>query len=224
MALTFLAIIPDGNRRYAKKHNLSYEEAYRKGIDKVFEVCNWCMEKGIRHLAVWGFSTENWNRSKIERRILFSLFREAIDNVLDDKDLERKKIRIVFAGDISKFPSWLKKRLNCLAEKTKKFSAFKLTICLNYGGRAEILNAINRIIRQKLKKVNERVLKKMLWVKEEPDLIIRTSGEQRLSGFLPFQSVYSELYFCRKLWPEFSKKDFEKAIEDFNKRQRRFGK
>ena len=224
MVLTFLAIIPDGNRRYAKKHNLSYEEAYRKGIEKVFEVCNWCMEKGIKHLAIWGFSTENWNRSKIERRILFSLFREAIDNVLDDKDLERKKIRVVFAGDISKFPSWLRKRLEYLAEKTKNFSAFKLTVCLNYGGKVEILNAVNKILKQKLKRVNEKVFKKMLWVREEPDLIIRTSGEQRLSGFLPFQSAYSELYFCKKLWPEFNKKDFEKAIEDFERRERRFGK
>ncbi len=224
MALTFLAIIPDGNRRYAKKHNLSYEEAYKKGIRKVFDVCNWCIEKGIKHLAIWGFSTENWNRSKIERKLLFNLFREAIDKALENKDLDKKKIRVVFAGDISKFPLWLRNKLNSLVERTKKFSTFKLTICLNYGGRAEILNAINKLIQQKRKRINENIFKKSLWIEEEPDLIIRTSGEQRLSGFLPFQSVYSELYFCKKLWPEFSKRDFEKAIEDFNRRQRRFGR
>jgi undecaprenyl diphosphate synthase len=222
--LKSIAIIPDGNRRFARKKKLSLEEVYRKSIDKIFDIVKWCKEFNIKTLTLWGFSTENWKRSKIERKILFRLFEEKAREVLRDERINKEGIKIRIIGEISKFPKRLEELFREVERKTKKNKKIILNILLNYGGRKEIIAAVNKILLKKKKKISEEEFKKYLWLKDEPDLIIRTSGEMRLSGFLSFQSAYSELYFVKKYFPELTKNDFKKIVENFKKRERRFGR
>lgn len=222
--LKHLAIIPDGNRRYAKKNKLKLNKVYMISINKIFEIMEWCKEEKIKILSLWGFSTENWKRNKLERKILFKLFEEKAKQVLEDERIDREEIKINIIGQIEKFPQKLQKLFKDVEKKTKKNKKFVLNILLNYGGRKEIIFAINKILGEGKKKINEKEFKKYLLIKDEPDLIVRTGGELRLSGFLPFQSIYSELYFTKKYFPELTKKDFKKIVKDFNKRERRFGK
>jgi undecaprenyl diphosphate synthase len=222
--LRSVAIIPDGNRRYCKKKGISLEEGYRKSINKIFDIVKWCKEFNIKTLIIWGFSTENWKRDNIEKKILFELFENKAKEVLSDKRIKKEEIKIKVIGDTKKFSRKLQKLFHEVEEITKENKKIVLNILLNYGGKKEILNSINKILSSGKKKISEKDYKKYLWIKDEPDLIIRTSGEMRLSGFLPFQSTYSELYFEKKYFPELTKKDFKKIIENFNKRKRRFGK
>jgi len=222
--LKHIAIIPDGNRRYARNANISIEKVYEKSIKKVFDIVVWCKEFKIKTLTIWGFSTENWKRSEIEKKILFKLFEKKCKEILSDKAIDKEGIKIKIIGNIKQFSKNLQKLFKDIEIKTKKNKKFNLNVLINYGGRSEIISAINQILLEGKKKITEVEFKKHLWLKEEPDLIIRTSGEQRLSGLLPFQSVYSELYFEKKLFPEFQKKDFLKALKNFEKRERRFGK
>jgi len=221
--LKHLAIIPDGNRRYAKKNKLKLNKVYMISINKIFEIMEWCKEEKIKILSLWGFSTENWKRNKLEREILFKLFEEKAKQVLEDERINREEIKINIIGQIEKFPQKLQKLFKDVEKKTKKNKKFVLNILLNYGGRKEIIFAINKILGEGKKKISEKEFKKYLLIKDEPDLIVRTGGELRLSGFLPFQSIYSELYFTKKYFPELTKKDFKKIVKDFNKRERRFG-
>ncbi len=220
--LKHLAIIPDGNRRYAKKSKLSIEKIYSKAMNKVFEIIDWCKESEVKTLTIWGFSTENWKRSGIEKKILFKLFEEKGKEILSDKKINRERVKVI--GNIKQFPENLQKLFRNIEEKTRKNNKFNLNILLNYGGREEIVQAVNQILSKGKKRINEKDFKENLWLQDEPELIIRTSGEQRLSGVLPFQSTYSELCFVKKYFPELTKKDFLKIIKNFEKRKRRFGK
>ncbi len=220
--LKHLAIIPDGNRRYAKKSKLSIEKVYSKAMNKVLDIIDWCKESEVKTLTIWGFSTENWKRSGIEKKILFKLFEEKGKEILSDKKINRERVKVI--GNIKQFPENLQKLFREIEEKTRKNNKFNLNILLNYGGREEIIQAVNQILSKGKKRINEKDFKKNLWLQDEPELIIRTSGEQRLSGLLPFQSVYSELCFEPKCFPEIEKKDFLKIIKNFEKRKRRFGK
>jgi len=222
--LKHLAIIPDGNRRYAKKQGLSLEEVYRRSIDKIFNIVEWCKEFNIKTLSLWGFSTENWKRDAAERKILFKLFEEKARQILEDERIKKEGIKINILGDIERFPKKLRELFWKVEKETEKNKKFILNILLNYGGRKEIIAAVNKILSERKKKISEKGFKRYLWLKDEPDLIIRTSGEMRLSGFLPFQAAYSELFFEKKYFPELAKKDFKKIIANFSKRERRFGK
>jgi len=222
--LKSVAIIPDGNRRYCKKKGIKLEEGYNKSIDKIFKIIEWCKEFKIKSLTIWGFSTENWKRSRMERNILFGLFEKKAKNILEDNLAKKKGVKIMILGDKEKLPNNLRKMLEKIEEETKRNKNFKLNILLNYGGRKEIIFAVNKILKKNKKEINEKSFEKELWVQEKPDLIIRTSGEMRLSGLLPFQSTYSELYFTKKLFPELTKRDFKKIVEDYKKRERRFGR
>lgn len=222
--ITHLAIIPDGNRRYAKKYKISLEQAYDKSINKVFEITKWCKESNIKTLTIWGFSTENWNRSLTERRILFKLFEIRSKKFMKEFQKNNQNIKINIIGELFKFPKSLQELFLKVQEKSKSNKEFQLNLLLNYGGRKELLSAINQLLKDGIKKINEEDFKKYLWIREEPELIIRTSGETRLSGLLPFQSVYSELFFEKKLFPEFQKDDFLNAIKDFKLREKRFGR
>jgi len=208
-----LAIIPDGNRRYSAKYNIPLEKVYEKSINKIFKIIEWCKEEKIKILTVYGFSLENWKRSIFERRILFNVFKKKSKQFLNQNP--RKEIKINFIGQIYKFPKSLRFLFQRIEKETENCRDFELNILLNYTGRKELLSAINRVLKEKKTKISEEEFKNYLWLKKEPDLIIRTSGEQRLSGFLPFQSSYSKLYFEKKLFPEFEKDDFLRIVRSF---------
>ncbi|MCX8202297.1 MAG: polyprenyl diphosphate synthase [Candidatus Micrarchaeota archaeon] len=227
-----LAIIPDGNRRWAKKHKKSIKEGYRAGIQKLKRLVEWCKDLNISTLSVWILSTENMKRSKMEIDVLFDLFDKMLDELLygDEFKKARDEVRIKFVGNITNFPAHLKEKILKIENLTQKNAKYTLAIFCNYGGRKEIVDTVNKIILEaksgKIKEVNEQLFAKYLYAPEigEPDLIFRSGGEKRLSGFLPWQSVYSEFYFTNKLWPDVSKKDIYTAIEEFKKRERRFGR
>jgi undecaprenyl diphosphate synthase len=217
-----VAIIPDGNRRWAKKKGLLVEEGHKKGINKIKNLASWCNEFGIDYLSIWILSTENTAKRKDEIGKLMELFRDALNKVL--KEEKNYRVRLRFVGDLSIFPNDIKKKMKEIEEKTKDYKK-QIIILANYGGRKEIIDAVNKIIKRNLKFVDEKIFRNYLYAPDvpDPDLIIRTA-EKRLSGLYPWQGVYSEIYFCKKLWPDFSKSDFVRALEDFKNRKRKFGK
>lgn len=227
-----LAIIPDGNRRWAKKKGKSIKEGHWAGIQKLKKLIEWCRDLEVTTLSIWILSTENMKRSKEELDALFDLFNKMLDEMLESKDFEkaRKEISIFFAGDFSSFPSNIKEKISKIHRLTSKNKKYKLGIFCNYGGRKELIDAANRMIKDakagKIKEVNENTFQKYLYAPHlgDPDVIFRSGGEERLSGFMPWQSVYSELYFSKKLWPDITKKDFYNAIEEIKRRERRFGR
>jgi len=218
-----VAIIMDGNGRWARRKGLPRVEGHRKGAEVVENVVRWSAEFGIKYLTLYTFSTENWKRPKEEVEFLFSLLVEK----LETKALEliKENVRLRFMGRLEDLPEKLKNKCREAEEMTKSNDGLNLIIALNYGGRAEIVDAVERILREGITEVNEEGFRKYLYLPDvpDPDLIIRTSGEMRLSNFLLWQSAYSELYFTEKLWPDFTKDDFIKALEDYSKRERRFG-
>ena len=225
-----ILIIPDGNRRWAKLHGKPLIQGHSAGIDKIGDVLKWCSEKKIRMLTMWGFSTENFERPKSEVEELMRLFERKLRDVLSRKDARGKNVRVRIYGDLDRLPGKVREYLQKAEEATAKHNKYKLNILLSYGGRPELVAACNAAIKKamqgRVRKVTEKNFKKFLWTSDlpDPDIIIRTSGEQRLSGVLPWQSAYSELYFSRKLWPDFEKEDFEQILEDYAARERRFGR
>ena len=218
-----LGIILDGNRRWAKERGLPAFAGHKRGLEVVKNVIKWCQEKGIKILTLFVFSTENWKRTKIEVNFLMKLAKFAINDNL--KELHKAGVKIRVIGQREKLPIFLKKAILKAEELTKNNEEMVLNFALSYGGRAEIIEAIKNIIEKKIavEKINEDVVKENLWT-SDVDLIIRTGKEQRLSNFLLWQSAYSELYFSPKYWPDFTEKDLDKALTDYNNRQRRFGK
>jgi len=221
---TSIGIIMDGNRRYARSKGLPTLEGHHSGYQKLREVLKWAKEAGVKEMIVYAFSTENWNRTAEEVSYLMGLFRESI-HVLT-KEAIRDDVRIIFLGDRTRLEAGLQKVMNDAERETVKCSSFKFGIALSYGGRTEILDAIKRIPEDKRMKITEEEFSGLLWTKElrDPDLIIRTSGEVRLSNFLPWQSVYSELVFTKTLWPEFSKEELLSILKNYSERERRLGK
>ena len=226
-----VAIIMDGNRRWAKKRGLDvivgHQRMAKEGIE---EVVKSAIELGVEYLTLWAFSTENWNRSKKEIDALMSIFRNIFTNQIDD--LNKRGVRINTLGDLSRFDQDIQDNIAIWKEKTKDNKKLTLSLAINYGGRDEILRAVEKITylvdEGKIKpgKLSVEEFKKYLDTSDMPDpeLIIRTSGEQRMSGFLLWQSNYSEFYFTGTLMPDFDKKEFKKAVEDLNSRKRNFGK
>ena len=228
---THVAIIMDGNRRWAAKHGLGAVEGHRVAAEKTIEpVVERAIELGIKYLTFWAFSTENRNRDKMELSGLFSVFREALKTGL--KRLSEKGVKIRVIGNIDWFPKDIVKRVKDMLTLTKENDAITVSFALNYGGRDEILRAVKKLInevevgRVSIERVDEAEFSNQLDTVgiPDPDLIIRTGGEMRLSGYLPWQAVYAELYFTKILFPDFSPKQFDKALVDFSKRDRRFGK
>jgi len=221
-----IAIIPDGNRRFAKKTGLSTREGYAKGIEHIGDVLKWCKEADVHILTMWGFSTDNFKRDKEEISGLFGLFKENLMKALDSDEKNKYEVKVRFFGRIHLFPKEIQQLIRKAEEISSKNSAYQLNLLLSYGGKEEIVDAVNSIIKDGVKEVNEQTIADHLYTSglPDPDLVIRTSGEQRLSGLMPWQSAYSELYFCEKLWPDFSKDDFQDALDVYAKRKRRFGK
>jgi undecaprenyl diphosphate synthase len=224
-----IGIIMDGNRRWAKKHNLALLKGHQKGYANFKKITEYAFKvKKIKALTYFAFSTENWKRSKKEVSYMMNLFDLAFNEIKKrQKQNEKYKIQIRFIGDLKKFPLKMQKKMFEIMEKTKNNNNHYLNIALNYGGRDEIIRAVKKIAQEKINpdNITEELISSYLDTSgiKDPDLIIRTSGEQRLSGFLTWQNIYSELYFTPKLWPEFSQKDFDEALDWFSKRQRRFG-
>ena len=218
-----LAIILDGNRRYAKKLSLQPWKGHEFGARKVEEFLDWCRELGIKELTLYTLSTENLKRNKKELDFLFKLIDKWFKKFKDDKRIDKNKIRIRIIGKISLLPRNLQKICKEIENKTSKYNNYKLNFCIAYGGRLEIIEAVNKL-KNKKGKITEKNLQNSLWLSSSPELIIRTGGRTRTSNFLPFQSAYSEWLFLDKLWPEFTKQDLEKAINYFKKVQRNSGK
>lgn len=219
-----IGIIMDGNRRWAKVQGLPTLEGHRAGYEKLKDVLDWCKEYGIPHLTVYAFSTENWRRAEEEVTYLMDLFRAVMRDQL--ANAEREKIRLRFPGERKKFPEDIQRSMNEAETKTGGYSERTFSVALSYGGRAEILDAVRRVSSEQLAGITEEEFGAMLWSGgvPDPDMIIRTSGEHRLSGFLTWGSVYSELFFTDTHWPAFTKEEFVRMLERYGERERRFGK
>lgn len=222
-----IGIIPDGNRRWAREKNLPAFEGHRRGLETFKKIGRAVWKRGIKVLTVWAFSTENWDRSKTEITYLMKLF----NWVLSGKSVEeyhKMGIKIKIIGQKEKFPRSLQKKIKEAEELTQNNKKGVLNLALSYGGRPEIVEAVKKIVKKEVpaETISEDLINKNLWTEgcSDPDLIIRTGGHCRLSGFLPWQSVYSELYFLNKHWPDFSEKDLEKALDYYSLCQRNFGK
>ncbi|OGY46157.1 MAG: di-trans,poly-cis-decaprenylcistransferase [Candidatus Buchananbacteria bacterium RIFCSPHIGHO2_02_FULL_38_8] len=225
-SLVHIGIIMDGNRRWAKNQGLPSLEGHRRGYDKMKEVTKWCIKRDIKILTVYAFSTENWNRSKKEVEYLMNLFRLALSKDIAEMDKQGVKVKVI--GQQERLAPDIQAMVKEAEAKTKNNKKLLFNVAISYGGRPDILQAIKKLVKQKIPaaKITEELISKNLWTHgiADPDLIVRTSGEYRLSGFLTWQSVYSELIFIKKHWPDFGENDLDKIIKEYNKRQRRFGK
>lgn len=226
-----IGIIMDGNRRFAKRLMKTPWKGHEWGARKVESVLEWCFELDIRMLTLYSFSIENMNRPKQEFDLLMDLFEKEFSSAADNPKIHENKVRINVIGRTEMLPEKVQKAIRKAVEATKNYKDYVVNFAVAYGGRQEIVDATKKIAEDvrdgKLspEQVDEHAFSEHLYLPDMPDpeLIIRTSGERRTSGFLPWQSTYSELYFCDKLWPDFEKEDLVKAIDDFNARQRRFG-
>ncbi len=221
-----IGLIPDGNRRWAKQQNLSTIQGHLAGYQKIQEFCNWCFQKKIKHIFIYGFSYENWQRSPEEVNYLMQLFKKAINNNIEKANQYNYQLR--FIGRRDKFSVKLIKLIESAEQKTAKNSAGSLNVCVSYGGRQEIVDVVKKIVAQKIdpKNINEDLIAQQLYIPTVPDLdlIIRTGDKQRLSNFMPWQSTYAELFFSKILWPDFSLQEFNKILKEFSRRQRNFGR
>ena len=218
-----IAFIMDGNGRWAKRIGKLRTYGHKVGTEAMTSVVEHAKKLGIKIISFFAFSTENWNRPKEEVDEIFRLCEELLDKRKDDYIKSNMKLMVI--GSRQKLPKTLVRKIKDLEEKTKNNTGILVNIALNYGGRAEIIDAINKIIKDGVKKVDEKTFRKYLQTKDiiDPDLVVRTSGEQRLSNFMMYQSAYSELYFPKTHWPDFREKELEEAIIAYQKRDRRFG-
>lgn len=220
-----LAIIMDGNRRWARAKGLKSFEGHLAGRKTLENVLNWCRAANIKILTLYAFSAENWQRPKREVDFLMETFYIAFTK--DIKKLHKNNVQVRVLGRLTGLSKKLQTAIKKAIELTKNNKANILNLAINYSGRLEIIDAFNKLMEKSItqEKITEELVSDHLYTAglPEPDLIIRTSGEQRVSGFLLWQSAYSELIFIKNCWPAFSKQDFDLALADFNKRQRRFG-
>ncbi|MCD6421550.1 MAG: di-trans,poly-cis-decaprenylcistransferase [Thaumarchaeota archaeon] len=228
-----IAIIMDGNRRWAKKRGLEPWLGHRFGAEKLEEVVEWCLKLGIKVVTFFALSTENLRRDRRELEELFKLFKEKIEEQLNGDLLHKNRIRVKVIGKKELLPGDLRDLLERLEEATKSYDNLFVNLAIAYGGRAEITDAARRLAEDvvsgkiRIDDINEETISRYLYTADlpiqEPDMIIRTSGEERISNFLLWQSAYSELVFLDVYWPEFRKIDLMRAIRTYQKRQRRFG-
>jgi len=223
--INHLAVIMDGNSRWASSRNLPSKAGHKEGVIKARQAVEYALENKIDYLTLFAFSTENWLRDEVEVKDLISLFFEALEE--QTPELKEEKVKLNFIGDISRFNKKLLKQIEKSKKLTEEYKPrLNLIIAASYGGKWDIINAVKKFYADKKnKELNEKSLEDYLETKSFPfpDFIIRTGGEKRLSNFYLWQSSYSELYFSDKLWPDFEKKDFDIALEDFSSRKRKFG-
>lgn len=224
--LKHVAIIMDGNRRWAKEHALPSAMGHKKGVDALKEALRACNDFGVKYLTVYAFSTENWNRKKEEVDFLMELLALTLQNEL--AEMNSQGVVINFIGDITKLSPKLQKILANSVETTKNNTGVNLQIAFNYGARDELVHAVKSIVSKGINpdEITEDLISQNLYTKNipDPDLLIRTGGEMRISNYLLWQIAYSEIYVTKQYWPEFNKESMALAIQEFHNRQRRFGK
>lgn len=224
-----IAIIMDGNGRWAKEKNLPRAMGHKAGVETIREVVKECNRLGIKYLTLYAFSTENWKRPQDEVNSLMKLLIEYLKKEIEE--LHKNNVVVNHIGDVSRLPQACQAELLNAYNKTKNNTGITMNLALNYGGRDEILTAVKKILGEyskgsiKINDIDEQTFSKFLYTSgmPDPDLIIRPSGEQRVSNFLLWQCAYSEFWYSNINWPDFTMKDLHKAIEDFQKRDRRFG-
>ena len=220
-----ILMIPDGNRRWARERGLyaSFGHYTSATDERIMELFLECKREGVKYLSFWGFSTENWKRDNKEIKSIFNLILKKIDNL--KKEAHKHHIRFRHIGRKDRLPKNLMKKLNSLESETEDYQDLNVQLMLDYGGRDEIVRAVNKMLKSKVKKVNEETFSQYLDSADipDPDLIIRTSGEKRTSGAMPYQAAYAELYFTEDYFPEFGAEELKKAIKSFSSRIRRFG-
>ncbi len=231
-----IGMVLDGNRRFARQSGLELQLGHEMGASKAEEVLEWCLKLGINHITMWVFSTDNKGRSEEELNYLFKLFKHEAERMIANPRIHSNKVRVKIIGDIADFPEDTREALKELEEKTADYDQMLLNIAIGYGGREEITHAVQDLLREKLdqgKQLKDVVddlspdeIGRYLYTAgtPDPDFVIRTSGEIRLSGFLLWQTAYSEYYFCDVFWPSFRRLDFLRALRNYQARDRRFGK
>lgn len=228
--LQHIAIIMDGNRRWAKEKNLPSAFGHKKGVDALKTTLRACNDFGIKYLTVYAFSTENWNRKQEEVDFLMDLFAKTLKNELSE--MHKENVVINFIGDLDKLNPKLQEILHNAVEVTKNNTGVRFQIAFNYGSRPEILQAVQNIAKQvqngaiKPENITEQTISDNLYTKNipDPDLLIRTSGEKRISNYLLWQIAYSEIYVTDQYWPDFDRTSLARAVEEYHNRNRRFGK
>lgn len=219
-----VGIIMDGNRRYAKEKGLPVAMGHRTGFNKLKEVLDWSKELGVKYVIAYALSTENWKRDKTEVGALLDLFRFAVKEA--EKSLKKSVRQIRFIGEISRFPDDLAQSMLDAEKKIGDPNGIDLYLAVSYGGRGEIIDAIKKLNPEEKEELSEESFSKKLLTSSipDPDIILRTGGEMRLSNFLLWQSAYSELFFVKTLWPAFTKDEFAGILEEYGRRKRNFGK
>lgn len=228
---THIAVIMDGNRRFAKQLGLEKKDGHMMGKEKLEDMLNWCTEIGIKILTVYAFSTENINRDSEEVEHLMNLFKENFKRAANDDRVHKNRIKIQAIGAVDKLPNDVKESIRYAEEKTEDYDSYYFNIAVAYGGREEIIQAIQKIAKDvqngklEVDDIDEKIFSQKLYTSDfpDPDLILRTSGEERISNFLIWQLAYSELYFTDVYWPGFRKIDFLRAIRSYQNRHRRHG-
>lgn len=223
-----IAVIPDGNRRWALSHKLSIMRGYSYGVSKFIDFSEWCLGYGINSISVWAFSTENFRRNTNEVSALFGIYKKVAKDRKIIKRLHENATRLNIIGNRSLMPKDLLSLLRNIERETMQYTEHTINMLIGYGGRDDILHAVKGIFKNigAAGRINDEAFRNYLISNSIPDIdfIIRTSGEQRLSGFMPWQSAYSELYFSKRLWPDFTRQDLHRALVDYSFRKRRFGK
>lgn len=224
---THISFVLDGNRRWAKQQGLPIWEGHRRGLDAVFEIIRWCSEAGVKYLTTYAFSTENWNRTPGELDYLFNIvFRQGFKKYLPK--LIEDNVKVNLFGQSERFPGGMRASIREMLEKTAGNAGLVWNVCLDYGGRAEITRAVKDIVSTGIsaEDITEQTVAEHLFSAgmPDPDLMIRTGGEQRMSNFLLWQHAYTELYFPKIYLPGFAKADFDAALEWYANRDRRYGK
>ena len=219
-----VAVIMDGNRRWAKKRGLPAIAGHKAGVDSVHAVVKAASDAGVKALTIYAFSTENWNRSKLEVSALMFLLKRTIAAYAEE--LDRENVRLMFSGRTEQLPAAARAVMSEAVSRLQANTGMTLNIALNYGGRQEILDAANRALASGAKAVDEESFSRLMYASPlpDPDLLIRTSGEMRISNFLLWQAAYSEFYFTDTLWPDFGAAEFRKALAEYQARERRRGK
>ena len=231
VSVKHLAIIMDGNRRFAWKSNVATGIGHRIGKEKLEKVLDWVLDVKIPWLTVYALSTENLNRPQEELDVLFKLYVEGLHDIADDPRIHDNKVRVQIIGRRELLPKSVNDAIDYAESKTQDYDQFVFTVCLAYGSREEMIDAIRSIAKEHadgelpLESIDEQAVSDRLYTGDmpDPDLVIRTSGEERISNFLLWQMAYSELYFTDVFWPSFQKKDLLKAVRTFQDRRRRFG-
>ena len=225
-----IALIPDGNRRWAKGHKLSVLSGYQLGVKKFIDFSEWCKDFGVKNITVWALSTENLNRPKHELKVLFGLYKKAANDPKIFARLQKNNTKFNVIGNKSLLPDDVRIALEGLESRTSKNKERVINMLVGYGGKEDILHAAKEYAKSAIKigkvfTLTDESFKKYLrsYAIPEIDFVIRTSNEERISGFLPWQISYSELYFADKYWPDFARGDLQKALSEYGRRVRRFG-